>query len=139
MIIVILNFIGYGYVDVSGGVGLVLGLVGGGSGGRMGIYIKFKNWFVGWFDLIGGLGLGEILLGVVGIVYIEEIDKGLKYVDIKYDVLINKISIKVVFRRVEVNNKDIDKYLYKDYGVFWLYIVIIEGLKDYYEFDEMDL
>lgn len=112
MIIVILNFIGYGYVDVSGGVGLVIGLVGGGSGGRMGIYIKFKNWFVGWFDVIGGLGLGEILLGVVGIVYIEEIDKGLKYVDIKYDVFINKISIKVVFRRVEVNNKDIDKYLY---------------------------
>lgn len=135
----ILNFIGYGYVDVSGGVGLVIGLAGGGSGGRMGIYIKFKNRFVGWFDLIGGLGLGEILLGVVGIVYIEEIDKGLKYVDIKYDVFINKISIKVVFRRVEVNNKDIDKYLYKDYGVFWLYIVIIEGLKDYYEFDEMDL
>lgn len=76
---------------------------------------------------------------MVGIVYIEEIDKGLKYVDIKYDVFINKISIKVVFRRVEVNNKDIDKYLYKDYGVFWLYIVIIEGLNDYYEFDEMDL
>lgn len=40
---------------------------------------------------------------------------------------------------MEVNNKDIDKYLYKDYGVFWLYIVIIEGLNDYYEFDEMDL
>lgn len=139
LIIVTLNFTGYGHVDVSGGAGSAIGSAGGGSGGRMGIHIKFKNRFAGWLDATGGLGSGEIPSGAAGTVYTEETDKGPKYADIKYDASTNKTSTKAAFRRVEVNNKDIDKHLYKDHGVPWLYTVITEGPNDYYEFDEMDL
>ena len=136
LVIKTLNFTGYGHVDVSGGAGSTNG--GGGSGGRMAIHIAFSNCFAGWLDATGGYGAGTIPSGAAGTVYVEESDRGPQYSEIKYDPSGSAYKV-AAFRRLIINNMDIDDHLYVDHGIPWLYTMVGEDAKEYYEFDEMDL
>lgn len=73
ILIEVMNFIGYGEINVMGGDGC--GLSGfGGVGGRILVYVCFCYKYVGVFKVYGGDGKIYV---VVGIVYIDEIVCGL--------------------------------------------------------------
>ena len=131
-----LNFTGYGHVDAHGGAGIGHG--GGGSGGRIAIHINFDNRYVGRLNVVGGIGTGDLPSGAAGTVYIQENERGPQYAQVKYNSDGTK-TIKPQHSRLEVDNDDIDQDLYVGHKEPWLYTMLDEGSKEFYEFDEAEL
>lgn len=73
ILIEIINFIGYGEINVMGGDGLSFSGFGG-LGGWIFVYVCFRYMYVGVYKVYGGEGKIYV---VVGIVYVEEIVWGL--------------------------------------------------------------
>lgn len=85
LLIEIINFIGYGEINVRGGDGIGTG--GGGVGGRIGIYCEWRYSYGGKYRNRGGDGgFGKkVLYGVVvGIIYVENNFRFLEYRILKY-------------------------------------------------------
>lgn len=127
-----LNFTGFGQIHCGGGDGAGYG--GGGGGGRIAMHIRFANKFSGDLIVFGGSGSNGLPSGAAGTVYVEETNRGPQYADVKY---VNNVTyVTATHRRLEINNNDLDFYLYRNHGVPWLYSVLNEGDSDHYEFDE---
>lgn len=135
ILITTLNLTGYGLVDASGGNAAGANS-GGGGGGRIAIHIQFANKFGGRLKSVGGQGQGEVPSGAAGTAYIEESARGPQYADIKYDKTGNTTYTVATHRRLEIDNEDLDAELYAGHAEPWLYSVIQEGTKDWYDFDE---
>ena len=133
-----LNFTGYGRVDASGGDAdnSGSGQGGGGAGGRIAVHIRFANKFGGRLRSAGGQGQGPTPSGAAGTAYIEETARGPQYADIKYNKEGNTTYTVATHRRLEIDNEDLDRELYVNHAEPWLYTVIQEGTKDWYDFDE---
>ena len=139
VLITTLNFTGYGLVEASGGHAsdsTPTSDGGGGAGGRIAVHVRFANKFGGRLRSVGGRGHGETPSGAAGTSYIEETARGPQYADIKYSKGENVSHTVATHRRLEIDNEDLDKHLYQKHAEPWLYSVIQEGEKDWYDFDE---
>ena len=140
ILITTLNFTGYGLVEASGGhadnSSGSNGGGGGGAGGRIAVHIRFANKFGGRLRSVGGRGQGQTPSGAAGTGYIEETARGPQYADIKYNKDANVTYTVATHRRLEIDNENLDVDLYANHAEPWLYTVIQEGGKDWYDFDE---
>ena len=125
------NMTGHGTISVNGGNGRGLG--SGGAGGRVGIHCRWRFQFGGVFQNYGGDGGSSHVrshAGAAGTTYKEENFRELEYRHKKYDSVHNTTFMAVDHAYLHSDN------IGKQSPAA---AVIMEGHRDYFEFDEMEL